>query len=88
MISCYLTLTHNGNQALENKNDDDDDNNNNNNNDDDDDDDDDNNNTLLINPFMLNVSSQFSDVFRFQGEQEGFIGLNWVKFEADCHQKN
>ena len=39
MISCYLTLTHNGNQALENKNDDDDDNNNNNNNNNDDDDD-------------------------------------------------
>ena len=53
MISCYLTLTHNGNQALENKNDDDDNNNNN----DDDDDVDNNNNTLLINPFMLNVSS-------------------------------
>ena len=53
MISCYLTLTHNGNQALENKNDDDDDNNNNNNNNDDNN----NNNTLLINPFMLNVPS-------------------------------
>ena len=37
---------------------------------------------------MLNVPSWFSDVFRFQGEQEGFTGLNWVKFEADCHQKN
>ena len=86
MISCYLTLTHNGNQALENKNDDDDDNNNNNNNNNNNDDDDNNNNnTLLINPFMLNVPSWFSDVFRFQGEQEGFTGLNWVKFEADCH---
>ena len=93
MISCYLTLTHNGKKALENKNDDDDDNNNNNNNnnnnDDDnhnnDDDNNNNNNTLLINPFMLNVPSWFSDVFRFQGEQEGFTSLNWVKFEADCH---
>ena len=47
MISCYLTLTHNGNQALENKNDDDDDDNNNNNNNNNDDDDN-NNLTYLI----------------------------------------